>query len=141
MQQSAPHRLPQLAATKPRLGKKFANAQSDYKHTCVRGSRLVNLALNTYHAVQATLFSCMCDNVLKSGLNARKTPQEVMQYTVFSELCEDINAEREKENVETASSDPPALAAEPAPRYEQASAYMTAQFVALAGEETNSESI
>lgn len=89
--------------------------------------------------MQATLFNCMYDNVLKSGLKARKTPQEVMQYTVFSELCEDIHAEREKENVEIASNDdPPALAAESAPQYDQASAYMTAQFVALAGEETNS---
>ena len=66
-----------------------------------------------------------------------------MHYTVFNELCEDINDLREKEKAETASSNPPALAAEPAPRHDQvqASAYMTAQFIALAGEETKSESI
>lgn len=123
------------------LSKKFANEPSDYKHACVRGSILANLALNTYRAVQATLFSCVYDNVLKSGLKARKTPKEVMQYTVFTELCEDITAEREKENVETASSNPPAPAAEPAPRHDQVSAYMAAHFVALAGEETKSKTI
>ena len=82
----------------------------------------------------------MYDNVLKTGLKARKTPEEVLQYTVFNELSEEINAEREKESTDNDARDPPALAAEPL-RETQVSAYMTTQVAALAGEETKSKNL